>query len=193
MFQCNYFCLHKHWPLASNAVIILLKSGLTNVRLVAKSNYVNSLQLLDATLGQLIESECVSKLNIIGTTNGLSPDWRQAITWTNAGILLISPLRINVSDISIEIQTFSFQKRTWKCRPGNGGHFVSASMCKVTNWGGWLLWQFMNQISRNRYRKLRAFFWFLFFTLQCCPIVTLSFYSKYSHKTIPYLSLINGL
>ena len=32
---------------------------------------------------------CVSKLTIIGSDNGLSPDRRQAIIWTNAGILLI--------------------------------------------------------------------------------------------------------
>ena len=35
---------------------------------------------------------CVSKLTIIGSDNGLSPDRRQAIIWTNAGLLLIGPL-----------------------------------------------------------------------------------------------------
>ena len=35
---------------------------------------------------------CVSKLTIIGSDNGLSPGRRQAIIWTNAGILLIRPL-----------------------------------------------------------------------------------------------------
>ena len=37
---------------------------------------------------------CVGDLTIIGSDgsdNGLSPDRRQAITWTNAGILLIGP------------------------------------------------------------------------------------------------------
>ena len=34
---------------------------------------------------------CVSKQNIIGSDNGLSPGRHQAITWTNAGILLIGP------------------------------------------------------------------------------------------------------
>ena len=32
---------------------------------------------------------CVSKIIIIGSDNGLSPGWRQAIIWPNAGILLI--------------------------------------------------------------------------------------------------------
>ena len=33
---------------------------------------------------------CVNKLIIIGSDNGLSPGRRQAIIWTNAGILLIA-------------------------------------------------------------------------------------------------------
>ena len=53
---------------------------------------------------------CVGKLTVIGSDNGLSPGWRQAIIWTNAGILLIGPLGTNFSDILIEIQTFSFKK-----------------------------------------------------------------------------------
>ena len=53
---------------------------------------------------------CVNKLAIIGSDNGLSPGRRQAIIWTNAGILLIELLRTNFSEISIEIHTFSFKE-----------------------------------------------------------------------------------
>ena len=53
---------------------------------------------------------CVGKLTIIGSDKGLSPGRRQAIIWTNAGILLIGPLGTNFSEILIEIQTFSFKK-----------------------------------------------------------------------------------
>ena len=53
---------------------------------------------------------CVGKTIIIGSDNGLSPGRRQAITWTNAGILLIGPLETNVNEISIEIHAFSFKK-----------------------------------------------------------------------------------
>ena len=53
---------------------------------------------------------CVSKLNIIGSDNGLSPGRRQAIIWTNTGILLIWPLGTNFSEMLIEIHTFSFNK-----------------------------------------------------------------------------------
>ena len=53
---------------------------------------------------------CVSKLTIIGSDNGLSPGRRQAIIWTNAGILLIGPLETNFSEILIAIEAFSFKK-----------------------------------------------------------------------------------
>ena len=57
---------------------------------------------------------CVSKLTIIGSDNGLSPGRRQAIIWTNAGILLIWPLGTSFSEILIEILTFSFTKMRLK-------------------------------------------------------------------------------
>ena len=57
---------------------------------------------------------CVSKLTIIGSDNGLSPGRRQAIIWTNAGILLIRTLGTNSSEIVIEILSFSFKKMRLK-------------------------------------------------------------------------------
>ena len=57
---------------------------------------------------------CVGKLTNIGSDNGLSPDRRQAIIWTNAGFLLIGPLGTNFSEILIEILTFSFKKMRLK-------------------------------------------------------------------------------
>ena len=57
---------------------------------------------------------CVSELTIIGSDNGLSPGWRQAIIWTNAGILLSGPLGTNFSEILIEIYKFSFKKMHFK-------------------------------------------------------------------------------
>ena len=53
---------------------------------------------------------CVGKLTIIGPDNGLSPERRQAIIWTNAAILLIGTLGTNFSEILIEIQAFSLKK-----------------------------------------------------------------------------------
>ena len=54
---------------------------------------------------------CVSKLTIIGSDNGLSPGRRQAIIWTNDGILFVGDLGTNFSEILIKIQTFSFKKK----------------------------------------------------------------------------------
>ena len=53
---------------------------------------------------------CVGKLIIIGSDNGLSPGWRQAIIWTKAGIWLMGSLGTNFSEILIKIHTFSFKK-----------------------------------------------------------------------------------
>ena len=61
---------------------------------------------------------CVSKLTIIGSDNGLPPDWRQAIIWTNAGLLLIQTLRTNFSEILIRIHTFSNKKMHLKMSSG---------------------------------------------------------------------------
>ena len=61
---------------------------------------------------------CVGNLTIVGPDNGLSPSRRQAIIWTNAGILLNGPLGTNFSEILIEIHTFSFKKMRFKLLSG---------------------------------------------------------------------------
>ena len=71
---------------------------------------------------------CVDDLTIIGSDNGLSPSRRQAIIWTNVGILLIVRLRANFSEILFKIHSFSLKKCISEGRLQNGGHFVSASM-----------------------------------------------------------------
>ena len=53
---------------------------------------------------------CVGELNNIGSDNGLSPDRRHAIIWTNAVILLIWPLGTNCNEMLIKVHTFSFKK-----------------------------------------------------------------------------------
>ena len=67
---------------------------------------------------------------IISSDNGLSPNRRQAIIWTNAVLLLIRPFRTKFqwnfnqnSNIFIEENEFENVVCT------DGGHFVSASMC----------------------------------------------------------------
>ena len=53
---------------------------------------------------------CVGKLTNIDSDNGLSPERRQAIIWTNAGILLIRTSGTNFTEIFSEIRAFSFKK-----------------------------------------------------------------------------------
>ena len=61
---------------------------------------------------------CVSKLAIIGTDNGFSPGRRQAIIWTNDGILLIRTFRTHFSEIVSEIHTFLLKKMHLKMSSG---------------------------------------------------------------------------
>ena len=86
---------------------------------------------------------CVSKLTINGSDNGLSPGRRQAIIWTNAGILLIQTLGTNFSEILREIYTFSFRKihlklPYGKCRPSCLGLNVlmNGNLCLNSLWHG---------------------------------------------------------
>ena len=89
----------------------------------------NSLILSILTHWGRVTHICVGKLIIIGSDNSLSPDRRQAIIWTNAGLLSIGPLRTYFSENLIKIQQFPLKKMHVKCRLRNGVHLVSASMC----------------------------------------------------------------
>ena len=62
---------------------------------------------------------CVGKTTIIGSDNGLAPTRRQAIIWTNAGILLIGTLgkklQWNFTRMSfILIQENAYENVVWK-------------------------------------------------------------------------------
>ena len=52
------------------------------------------------------------------------PGAKPLIMWTNAVISLIEPLGTNFSEIWIKTKNFFSWKCIWKCRLGNGGHFV---------------------------------------------------------------------
>ena len=75
------------------------------------SDHINSLRLSDTHL-------CISKLTIIGSDNGLSPDRCQAIAWTNAGILFIGHFGTNFSEILTKIHTFLIKKVYLKISSG---------------------------------------------------------------------------
>ena len=61
---------------------------------------------------------CVSKLTSIGPDNGLSPDRRQAIIWSNAGKLSIGHLGTNFSEMLIAMYTFLSKKMQLKMSSG---------------------------------------------------------------------------
>ena len=60
------------------------------------NGWVNNRDAGDLTRYRAHYDVTVMKLTIIGSESGLSPGRRQAIIWTNAGILLIGPLGTNV-------------------------------------------------------------------------------------------------
>ena len=115
---------------------------------------------------------CVSKLTINGSDNGLSPDRRQAIIWTNAGLLLTGPLGTNFSGILIEILKFSFKKMRLKVssakrRPFCPGLNVLSSIrrqfTRLTCWQNvealisWQLLYFMIRFQINCLNGIKVF------------------------------------
>ena len=72
---------------------------------------------------------CVSKQTIIGSDNGLSPGRRQAIIWTNAGILLIGPLGTNFSENLIKLLTLSFTKMRLNVSSAKMAAILSRPQC----------------------------------------------------------------
>ena len=103
--------------------LILKRAGrITKIDIDEIHNCKWKTQIISLTHWGRVTHICVSKLITIGSDNGLSPGRRQAIIWTNAGILLIRPLGTNFSEILIEIYRFSFNKMylkrsSGKCQP----------------------------------------------------------------------------
>ena len=97
---------------------------------------------------------CVGKLIIIGSDNGLSPDRRQAIIWTNAGLLSIGSLRTYFNENLIKNATIFIDenarenvvcemasiysrpqcvKTDYDCIPGSSTRDLAASYSDVTD------------------------------------------------------------
>ena len=80
---CKVFAILKTWnPIAWLNIVVKF--------------HANMFPWVQLTHWGRVSHICVGKLTIIGSANGLSPGRRQAIIWTNAGILLIGPLRTNL-------------------------------------------------------------------------------------------------
>ena len=78
---------------------------------------------------------CISNLTIIGSDNGLLPGRRQAIIWTNDGILLIGPLGTNFNKILIKIYISSSKKMPLKMSSGKWRSFcLGLNVLRVNQW-----------------------------------------------------------
>ena len=114
---------------------------------------------------------CASKLTIIGSDNGLSPGRRQAIIWTNAGILLIGPLEANFSEIWIEILICSFKKMRLKVSSAKWRPYCFG-LNVLTHWGrdkmtAILQTTVSKTFSRIKMHEFRLkFHWILFLKVQ---------------------------
>ena len=78
---------------------------------------------------------------IISSNNGLSPDWRQAIIWISAGIVLIETLGTNINEILSGIHTFSFKKMHLKMLSAKQLAFclsLNVLTTLLTHWG-WVM------------------------------------------------------
>ena len=123
---------------------------------------------------------CVSKLTIIGSDNGLSPEQRQAIIWTNVWILLIRLLGTNFNEILIGIQTFSFKKMHLKMASAKWRPFCLGLNVLNLHLHHYKLMNFSSNNSASAEPKLitqwkRIFYWFIVFI----------------HISIHYLSFAN--
>ena len=124
------------WPNAYSSKLSSTKAPNSIVTLVYMSSSISTgLLKTNGDITQLVLTHwgqvthiCVSKLTIIGSDNGLSPRWCQAIIWTNAGIWLTRPLETNFSERLIKIHTFSFTKINLKISSGKWRPF-----CLVLN------------------------------------------------------------
>ena len=138
---------------------------------------------------------CVSNLTIIGSDNGLSPGWRQAIIWTNDGQLLIGPLRTNFSEILIEILTFSYKKMHLNVSSGKWWPFClglneliwSLTMCDLCG-----LEQFEAAVVLSfHYYILRVLPTLIVACIMVCTVIISLLYPPCSSHT--YCSMYHGM
>ena len=122
--HCRHFGVNKKGmpplcTLLGHVVLVSLAMWLQIIDVIFEMKYI-CFENIDWSLHEIpfvplthwgrVTHICVAYLTIIASGNGLLPSRCQAIIWTNAGIMLISPLGTNLSEILIKIHTFSFQK-----------------------------------------------------------------------------------
>ena len=118
---------------------------------------------------------------IIVSNNCLLPGRRQAIIWTNAGILLIECLGTNLSEIFIKIHTFSYKKMHSKMLSEKWQLFCLGPQClNIYWWLGeslWLLQCISNAIMAALCGAINIVYFFSYNLLTYC----ISWHPKWNH------------
>ena len=166
---CTMTCIGNTWPrrvlLANEGLILNLHGhGYYGITVLTHWGRVTHI--------------CVGNLVIIGSDNGLLPGQCQAITWTNAVILLIGPLGTNFSEILIVIHTFSFKKIYLKMSSGKWRPFC-LGLNVLISWQ-LILWRHMPHLHGTEDTMMT-----MFDGLFLSPA-----YVKYQHLKRPVLCLI---
>ena len=96
---------------------------------------------------------------ITGSDRGLSLAQRQAIVWTNTGILLNGSLGINLSEILAKIHIFSFNKMhlkvpTWKWQPFCLG--LNMNFCASKGASSIRSWNYCHTTKISMYDKIKS-------------------------------------
>ena len=116
-------------------------------------SFLTTLSILSEILGHpsthwgRVTHICVSELITIDSHNGLSPDQRQAIIWTNAGILLIPTLGTNFNEFVSEIHKFSLKKMHLKILSTKWWPFCLGLNLLTHPWGWDMGWSWPDNVK----------------------------------------------
>ena len=99
----------RRWPHIGPAQIMTIRYGILCEYCLLFTSLIYVSYMIQLNQWIPMTHICVSKVTIIGSNNGLSPDRRQSIIWTNARMLLIWPLGTNFSEILIDIYISLFK------------------------------------------------------------------------------------
>ena len=126
---------------------------------------------------------CIGNLTSIGSDNGLSPGRRQAIIWTNAGILLIGLLGTNFSEIFNRSSNIFFQENAFENVVWNIAAILSRPQWVKPEW---LTWHCCFYVTENAPGK------FLTFMLLFIYLIKKKKTSKLNNIVVGYIITFQG-
>ena len=118
-----------------------------------------------------LSDTCVNWLTIIGSDNGLSPGWCQAIISTNAGILLIASQGKNFNKIYSKFESFRLKKNAYEN--------VTCEMAAILSWpqcvNQWVdefspyMCHNINTLPNTLHQFHQRFMAYKISSMKCCP------------------------